>query len=434
MPSMRIRAAVLALVAAAARPAPAQLPSASARALGLGDNFTALARGHDALAWNPAGLAMPDGARFSVELLGIRGGLGLGPIGVGELGDFEARLIPEPTKRAWLERISAAGAQAGSFGADVTYLSMSVGRIGVQVSTTLAGGLHLTPDAAELLLFGNAGRTGEPRDLVLSGSNASVAATSTIALGYARPLAFRIGAFPEQHLAVGATLKYTIGHMLAHGWDAGSVIAKDPLGVGIAFPIIQTDAAGLNHGVGLGIDVGLAWQGGPYTAGVVLRNAVHSFSWDRSTLTYRPGELAFGHDTIHANFAVGMLSEAPATLRRSAADFLSAFRFRPALALGFAARPRPDLLLSADLRQRLGPSHDWMSAQAATHLGIGAAIEVDPRLRARAGAAVLTGGLQLAGGLGAAFGRARVDLAGAFRAAGGAHHWIGMLAASYALP
>src|SRR5919199_3719364 len=71
-------AAIIAL-ACAAHPAAAQLPSASAVALGSGDNYTALARGYNAVAWNPAGLAMPGNPGFSLTILPVRGSGGLRP-------------------------------------------------------------------------------------------------------------------------------------------------------------------------------------------------------------------------------------------------------------------------------------------------------------------------------------------------------------------
>src|SRR5919206_4656656 len=73
------RAAAIIALTCAAHPAAAQLPSASAVALGTGDNYTALARGYNAVAWNPAGLAMPGNPGFSLTILPVRGSGGVGP-------------------------------------------------------------------------------------------------------------------------------------------------------------------------------------------------------------------------------------------------------------------------------------------------------------------------------------------------------------------
>src|SRR5918911_5051906 len=79
--------------AAAPRAALAQLPSASASSLGLGDNYTALANGYNAVAWNPARLAMPGSPHFSLALLPARLGGGLDPITLSDVADYSGVLL-----------------------------------------------------------------------------------------------------------------------------------------------------------------------------------------------------------------------------------------------------------------------------------------------------------------------------------------------------
>ena len=57
-------AASLALCSAVAN---AQLPNASTAAFAMGGNFTAMARGYEAVAWNPATLAMPERPAFDLD-------------------------------------------------------------------------------------------------------------------------------------------------------------------------------------------------------------------------------------------------------------------------------------------------------------------------------------------------------------------------------
>src|SRR5688500_15763269 len=71
----------------------AQLPSASPAAHGLGGNFTAIARGYEAVAWNPANLAMPGRPFFSVGLGIVGGSTGLEPIDFRALHEFSGRLV-----------------------------------------------------------------------------------------------------------------------------------------------------------------------------------------------------------------------------------------------------------------------------------------------------------------------------------------------------
>src|SRR4029078_4995555 len=72
------------LAVALARGASAQLVSASATSLSLGDNYTALARGVSAVSWNPANLGQPGNPLFSFGFAG-RGAGGMEPISLGDL-------------------------------------------------------------------------------------------------------------------------------------------------------------------------------------------------------------------------------------------------------------------------------------------------------------------------------------------------------------
>ena len=80
---MRNRLLLISIIAAA--PVAAQLPSASASALGAGDTYTALARGFNAVAWNPAGLAMTGNPGFSMTLVPVRAVGSFGPISLKDL-------------------------------------------------------------------------------------------------------------------------------------------------------------------------------------------------------------------------------------------------------------------------------------------------------------------------------------------------------------
>ena len=83
-----------------------------------------------------------------------------------------------------------------------------------------AGEPDLHPGAVEAFLFGNAGRTGTVKALDLAGSSFQSAVYSTGAISYGR----RLPAVPLSNFAVGATAKYTVGHMLVSGVDNGSSI------------------------------------------------------------------------------------------------------------------------------------------------------------------------------------------------------------------
>ena len=155
--------ALVALAASGLTPAPAsaQLANASASALGLSGNNTATVRGFGAISVNPAGLAMP-GSGFSLTflLLSLQVRFGLDPITLSDLTDFDGILVPNATKEAWLDEITAQGGQTGTAGADISEVALTFGNFGLQASTVVSAAVNLPPGMMEALLFGNAGRTG----------------------------------------------------------------------------------------------------------------------------------------------------------------------------------------------------------------------------------------------------------------------------------
>ena len=174
--AMRRLALPLVLTAVLAAPAAAQLPSASAPALGMGDNYTAIARGYNAIAWNPAMLGLPGGPNSSFTIFSVRGIAGLDPVSAADLKSFEGTSVPASVRQEWLSRITAEGSESGSAGTEITLMAASALRFGLQISTQLHGTADMGPGGAQLLLFGNAGRTGEAESLTLDGSSFDVAA------------------------------------------------------------------------------------------------------------------------------------------------------------------------------------------------------------------------------------------------------------------
>lgn len=394
--------AAAALIASSAA---AQLPSASPAALGMGDNYTAMARGFGAVAWNPANLALPGNPRFSLALLGLRGSSDLGPISTSDVARYQGATLPDEVRDAWMQRIEDQGGEQGQLGAGVTLLGMSVGRFAVQLSGAVTGDANLAPDAMELLLYGNAGRTGSPRDMSLEGAHMTGAMTTTGAISYARPVQLPFG-----RLALGATAKYIVGNALVHGEDAGSFLSANASQISVNFPLIVSDTGGgntsANHGHGVGLDLGAAWQSGPLTAGLALQNVVNTFRWDASSMYYKPMSAYYGADTSYSQSDGALpIDSAPAAMR----DWLDAQRFRPTLAAGAAYQLTRALLVTADIRHQLG---DGMRIADRTHAGIGAELRAIPFLPLRAGVAKMSDGWALAGGTGIEIGPVNLTISG----------------------
>ncbi|HEX6927163.1 MAG TPA: conjugal transfer protein TraF [Longimicrobiaceae bacterium] len=408
---MGARWVVLAL-AFAASPLSAQLPNPAAGVLGMGGNQTAGVRGFSALSINPAGLGMPDGPSVSGSVATVRGSAGLGPIGLGDLADYDDSEVPHEVRERWLERIDRANGERGWAGGELTYLSVQMGGLAFQLSTTADIVADLGPGAAELLLFGNAGRTGEPAEIELTGSSLDVVAASTAALGYGRALVET----EERAVAVGATLKYTVGHAMMTAMDLGGAASADPVQVAVEFPVVQSDEnLGLgdgDRGSGVGLDAGVAWREGRFQAGLSVQNLFNTFSWDEDKLLFRPGTISLTSEERRTDFRARAYAEAPERVRARVREL----GYSPVVAAGVGYEVGPQLYVSADVRQQVG---DDRSPSPNTHVGAGAEYRPLPWLPVRGGAAAISDGYLFSGGLGldltllqldAAFARRRTHL------------------------
>lgn len=398
-------------------PAEAQLPQASATALGMGYNMAASARGFAAVANNPAGLARRDSPGFSIAILPISLGSGLGPVGLGDLATWNGQLVPAPTKDEWLELATAAGGQAGSLELGVTPIALSAGPVGLQLSTVVGGELNLDPAAVELLLYGNAGRTGAPRDFDLAGTRVDGYVLSTAALSF--------GTRVSDGLHLGATGKYTVGNGLLVGRDAGSVVSADPLGIAIEFPTLvnRSDNPEYDNGSGFGLDLGAIWEGPGITLGVTVQNVVNTFGWKLDGLAYVPGEALFDADTTFSDFDEQPSGAAPVGLREAARSLT----LEPVVAVG-AEITLPLLRVQAGVRKRetgglrFGPEF---------HAGLGVELTALSAFRPRVHAAVVTEGVQLGGGASLVLGPFNLTGGAALRTGDLRDTTLGMLTISF---
>lgn len=399
-----LAAAVLVMVAVGVNQAEAQLPSPDAAALGMGDTPTAQAAGFHAISSNPAFLGMPGGPATSGTLLTVQGEAGLGPIGLGDLADYGGETIPREVRESWLERTVQAGAEEGSAAGQLTYFAAQIGRFGVQLSSIAEVLASLSPGAAELVLFGNAGRTGQPGDIELTGSDLDLVLSSTAALSYGHPILRS----SERDVSVGATLKYTVGHgmMTATALDGGAT--AEPLEIDVTFPIVQSDSSlGVgsgNRGSGVGLDLGVGWREGSTTLGLSVQNVFHTFAWNEEDLLVRPGEIRVVEGAWETDFDLRSYEGATEEVRRRVRDQ----QYAPVVAAGVAHRLRADLLVTGELRHRFGSER---RAEPATHAGIGAEYRPLEWLPVRAGGGVVSGGYLISAGAGVRLLPFRLDAA-----------------------
>lgn len=407
-----------ALLPALGAPLSAQLPQASAAALGMGYNMTASARGFAAVANNPAGLGMADSPGFSLAIPAVAVEDGLGPVSLSDLADWEGRLVPNDVKQDWLERVAASGRQGGSVFAGVTPVALSIGSLGVQASTQVGGKTHLGPDIVELMLYGNAGRTGTAGDFDLEGSFIDSFVLSTIALSW--------GFRASDALHLGVTGKYMGGSGLVVARDAGSLFGSDPLTIELLYPVVLPagEEFDFGNGSGVGFDVGAIWSGPSVTVGATIQNLVSTFEWDLAEFSYVPGRALFELGRAGSDFEEQPASGAPRVLL----DAVEELTPKPVFAVGVEMSPTSIVRLQADIRQRvsggLGVGPDF-------HAGVGAELRALSALPLRAHLAAVSGGVQVGGGASLVLGPVNLSGAIALRTDEGSNATLGMLTLSF---
>jgi hypothetical protein len=342
-----------------------------------------------------------------MSLLPVQAQAGLSAMTLGDIAAYDGQKIPDAVRQQWLQSVVEDGGFSVRSGVSATGLALSAGPIGLQVSTVGQARANLAPDAFELLMFGNAGLTGTPRDMSLEGTSGSSWAATTAALSLGIPLPAMSGG----HFGMGVTVKYTIGHIAGAMLDNGSVVQANPFSVDLAIPSIipsNFDLSTLtgNNGSGIGMDLGLAWEGETWAFSAAVQNVFHTFQWDLTAYDYRVGTLTLDGTSITTDFTA-----APTTATASAIeDALLAQRFEPAIIMGVAYRLSDKIALAADFKHDTGEA---LVIGERSRFGIGAEFEVISFLSLRGGVSRVTGGaIQLGTGLGLKLGP--VGISGAY--------------------
>jgi hypothetical protein len=371
--------------------------NASAAASGMGDNYTAMARNFNAPAWNPANLGLPGNSRFSIAL-SPNVALGTGPVTLKDMKDYGGLVVPVSVRNDWLARIADNGGQNIGGEVNVTPLAFSIGSVALSATTTLRADGALPAAVAELLLFGNAGRTGSAQDYQLGDLALDGNVTSTLAGSYGR----RFGIVPVGEFSLGVTGKYIVGHGLASMRDNGSNITSNPVAVNLDAPVVLTDTGTFNNGSGFGIDVGAAWKIGNLQAGATIKNVINTFAWNTDRLYYIPVKATFDQNNSDSKVdSILPLSSAPVALQDELTKRVESATAKPSLALGVAWTGLSRLTIAGDIRQRFG---DGLELGPKTQIGVGAELRLIPFIPLRAGVTSLTGGMRYSGGFGLEFG------------------------------
>jgi hypothetical protein len=332
-----------------------------------------------------------------------------------DLKEWEGQIVPSTVREAWLQKIDENGGQDLSGDIDITPIALSLGRLAFSATTTVRTQGSLPTALAELVFFGNAGRTGTAGDLALDDLGLDANVTSTFALAYGRKFNFPL--LPD--LAIGVTGKYIIGHGMAAMRDNGSVLSSNPLGVQLDAPIVLTDTAEMmGNGSGMGLDVGASWAFRSLRVGVVAHNLINTFEWNTDNLYYIPVRAVFDGDTSYTETdGILPLSDADPATQDELRALIGEAKYTPTLAIGVAFSPIRRLTLAADLKQKIGSS--TLELGPDTQIGVGAELRLIPFIPFRAGIATIGEGMRYSAGLALEFGILNLQLAGQLQQADG---------------
>ena len=207
-------------------------------------------------------------------------------------------------------------------------------------------------------------------------------------------------------MAVGGTLKYTIGHVVAAARDDTSAILANPIGIDLALPSIAPDSFNVNNGSGVGLDIAVAWEGSTWAFTAGVQNVFNTFQWNLDAFTFRPGIVFADNDSTSTEFDPVPVANAPTTLQ----DELLAQSFEPVLNLGAAYRATERISVTADLRRDSGEA---LVHGEGSQIGMGLEFRVIPFLPLRGGISRISGGaVHFAAGFGLELGP--VHLSGAY--------------------
>jgi len=362
--------------------AQAQLADPSTRAMGMGGAYTSLARGYEAVAWNPALLAAAGRPGLTIDFPHLNLEFGSNAYGLSDVRKYANAYLSSGDKQSLLDKIKDSTLTLRSL-IGVAPFGFSIGPFGVLVSGAGQMSLGVGKDAVQLALFGNAPRNGTSSLFTARGSNGLAWAATTVAGSFALPIPSPLG-----HLSVGATYKYVIGNFLGSAADMGTQVAFNPqfsaVEAGEAvytnydtncgnFSPFKTGMCGGRAGTGYGVDLGgtLQLAGRGLTLSAVVVNAVGKMTWDEDRLYYG---LTMRADSQTASGSVVTVEDTSVTLKTAAqiaanpqaqklkSSLLANADFARLARVGVALR-NGNLTLAGDFQLRLKAGLDQQPSQ-----------------------------------------------------------------------
>lgn len=283
------RLLIILIIASAASSSMAQ----SGTSVGIGEAYTALARGSEAIYWNPANLGFQNEGlpRISMSLYGLSVNLGNNSI-TRKLYDTyftdENKVLSSQDITTILDAIPAAGLE-GHFGSDVTILSIAMKNVGFGLSSSAIGTITAPKSAFEIPLqsIGQNNYDWTPKLDMEQVTRLNVAFGHVVARNI-NPIFYQGLLFRE--ISVGINVAYLMGGGVLrteHASFKTSVTDEGIMAKG-SYTIKGTESpTGAVLGDGLGVDLAIAAKTKKqYTLALVFKNIYHKINWNRNTREY----------------------------------------------------------------------------------------------------------------------------------------------------
>lgn len=396
-----------ALVLCTALGARAQLATPEARSFALGGAYAARAVGYEASFWNPANLGLSTSPRWSAGL-NASAYLSNNALDYGQITGLYGEYLDAGEKSQLLADVRDAtggGPATVSFDVGAQGLGVSFGRFAAGVSGISAGNAEITPDALELLLFGNVGESGTGRDFDFSNTAADLWSMYGAYASYAQP--FRLDALPKAGFSAGATLRYGVAGDLVRVGETRSDLIYEPLELDVALQKLQS--TGDNAGRAFAADLGVAMEWGDrMIVGASLVNALQTVDWDRSAFEVTSYQVNADYSDIAITSTTVDYDQLDAQGRQRVDALLDDAELPRQLRLGSLVRTSARMDVSVDYVELLGGS---LRSRWDRSLSAGAEFRPLPILPLRAGLATSFEQFALTGGLGVYAGPVHVDFA-----------------------
>ena len=260
-----LAAALLALAGAAAA-------QGSVRALAMGGAGTAAARGIEAVAWNPANLALARPAGFQVGLFSAAADFSNNSFSLKRYNEYTGATLSNTDKEILLGDIPDGGFSLNAT-ASASALGVASGPFAISFQGRAGGSGTLDKDFFDLVLMGNE----IDQDFRFDDTDGEAYAVGSVTLSAARPVLTS----RTYRLSAGVNLRYLRGI-----YDFSDVTATGGLVTSLSGAEGSAEAGyrTATGGAGYAVDLGLALQAPRgWTFGLAVDNGLSSVTWDRGT-------------------------------------------------------------------------------------------------------------------------------------------------------